>query len=196
VEGRRNWLRLPERRPGLGEVVDYLAEQVATGRVLLHGSNARTIERFEPRDQTSYHGAAVRAVFATADPVWPLFFAVSDTQAVGSRWNACVDPERSGADRTRYFFSVGAADDGFWRDGAVYLLPRRGFRRSDEPSEWVATEPVTPVAVVPVTPDDFPFRTRVFRHVEGEPEWRLEARLALDSARAVLRQARRRHRRT
>src|SRR3954453_23395379 len=49
---------------------------------------------------------------------------------------------------------------------AVYLLPGAAFEPSDEPAEWLATEPVTPLAVVPVTPTDFPFRDRVLRHVE------------------------------
>jgi hypothetical protein len=187
VEGRHNWLRLPECRPGLGNVVDFLADQVATGGIVLHGSNLRSIERFEPRNQTTYHGGMVRAVFATTDPVWPLFFAVTSTAAVGSRWNACVHPERSGAERSRYFFSVGAADDGFWTNGAVYLLPRTDFRPSDEPSEWIAVDAVMPLEVVPVTPADFPFRDRVFRHVEGESEWRLETRLVLESIQARLR---------
>ena len=110
VEARRNWLGLPELRPGLGRVAEFLGEQVAGGEVLLHGSNSRTITRFEPRQQTSYHGAGVQAVFATTDPVWPLYFAVTDTERAWSRWNMCLLPERSGAARTRYFFSVGAED--------------------------------------------------------------------------------------
>src|SRR4051794_20888872 len=156
----RNWLRLPVLRPGLGAVVDFLVHEVATGEVLLHGSNARTIDRFTPRDQTTYHGELVQAVFATSDPVWPLFFAVTDTVRVSSRWNACILPERSGAHSTRYFFSVGSPEPDFWTSGAVYLLPRAAFERSDEPAEWLATEPVTPLAVVPVTPTDFPFCDR------------------------------------
>jgi hypothetical protein len=177
VLGRRNWLRLPELRPGLGGLVDFLHGQVATGEFLLHGSNSRTIERFEPRQQTSYHGVPVSAVFATPDPVWPLFFAVTDPHRANSRWNMCLLPERTGASRTRYFFSVGAQPDDAWCDGAVYLLPRGAFTPSDEPSEWVAGAPVVPVAVVPVTPDDFPFRREVFRHVPGEPQWRRGLRL-------------------
>jgi hypothetical protein len=69
----------------------------------------------------------------------------------------------------------------------VYLLPRAGFSPSDEPSEWVATSPVEPLAVVPVTPAHFPFRDRVFRHVEGETELRLEMRLLTESIRALSR---------
>jgi hypothetical protein len=192
VEHRRNWLRLPELRPGLGDVVEFLTEQVAAGDVLLHGSNSRTIDRFEPREQTSYHGVGVRAVFATPDPVWPLFFALTDTRRADSRWNMCLLPERSGAGRTRYFFSVGARPDDVWCDGAVYLLPRAAFEPSDEPSEWVSLETVDPIAVVPVTPEDFPFRRDVFRHVGGEPDWRRALRLAGAAARGTARPARRR----
>ncbi|HEX3222656.1 MAG TPA: hypothetical protein VHR35_08815 [Nocardioides sp.] len=186
VEGRRNWLRLPELTSGHGDVVEFLREQVATGEVLLHGSNSRTVERFEPREQTSYRGVPVRAVFATPDPVWPLFFATTDTARADSRWNMCLLPQRSGAARTRYFFSVGAPPDGVWCDGAVYLLPRAAFTPSDEPSEWVATRAVDPVAVVPVTPAAFPFRHLVFRHVATEPEWRHDLRLVLAGARSRL----------
>jgi hypothetical protein len=177
VRGRRNWLRLPELRLGEGGVVGFLHDQVASGAVLLHGSNSRTIERFEPRDQTSYHGVPVRAVFATPDPVWPLFFAVTDTGRAGSRWNMCLLQERSGAAGARYFFSVGASPSEVWCPGAVYLLPRAEFVPSDEPSEWVAMRPVEPLAVVPVTVADFPFRDRVFRHESDESEWRRDVRL-------------------
>jgi hypothetical protein len=184
VVGRRNWLMLPELHSGHGAVVEFLRAQVATGEVLLHGSNSRIVERFVPREQTSYHGVPVRAVFATPDPVWPMFFAVTDTGRAGSRWNMCLLPERSGAARPRYFFSVGADPRAVWCDGAVYLLPRSAFAQSDEPSEWVATRDVDPIAVVPVTPDDFPFRHHVFRHAEGEREWRRGLRLVGATARA------------
>jgi hypothetical protein len=181
VTARHNWLRIPEWRTGLGEVVDFLADQVRGGEVLLHGSNTKTIVEFEARDQTSYHGHPVRAVFATTDPVWPLFFATTHVGRAGSRWNACIQPQSSRGNRTRYFFSVGAPTEDFWTDGAVYLLPRSAFVPSDEPSEWIAPRPVVPLAVVPVAPSDFPFRDRVFRHVEGEAEWRLETRLLAES---------------
>ena len=187
VLGRRNWLRLPELRSMHGDVVEFLRDQLARGDVLLHGSNSRTIERFEPREQTSYHGVAICAVFATPDPIWPLFFAVTDTERASSRWNMCLLPERSGAARTRYFFSVGARPEDVWCDGAVYLLPREAFVAGDEPSEWVATRAVQPIAVVPVTPGDFPFRRHVFRHVPVEPDWRRTLRLLAAAARSRIR---------
>lgn len=177
VSGRRNWLRLPEMRPGLGRVVDDVAARIASGEVLVHGSNARDITVFEPRDQTSYRGQPVRAVFASSEPVWSLFFAVTDTAAVSSRWNGCLLPSITGAERTRFFFSVGCPPDRAWTDGALYLLPRDRFVPSDDPAEWLCTSPVEPLDVVPVTPDDFPYRHRVFAHDEHEPEWRKELRL-------------------
>jgi len=184
VSGRRNWLRLPEMRPGLGPVVDEVARRVASGEVLVHGSNRRDIELFEPREQTTYVGQATRAVFASTEPVWSLFFAVTDTATVSSRWNACVLPDTSGAGRTRFFFSVGCPPDRAWTDGALYLLPRDTFVPSDDPAEWLSFEPVRPLEVIPVTPADFPFRDRVFGHREDEPEWRLELRLLANCLRS------------
>ena len=177
VEGRRNWLRLPEARPGLGRVVDEVTRLLADGDLLVHGSNSRGIEEFEPREQTSYRGRPVRAVFASAEPVWSLFFAVTDTEVVGSRWNACLPPSQTGAERTRFFFSVGCDPREAWTEGALYLLPRDRFVPSDSPAEWLATAPVRPVAVVPVGPEDFPYRDRVLTHRDGEPPWRKELRL-------------------
>jgi hypothetical protein len=169
VRSERNWLRLPERRAGLGRVADFLADLEAGGDVLFHGSNSRTLELLEPRDQTTFHGTRVRAVFATPDPVWPLFFAVTATEIVGSRWNMCALPDRPGR-RTRYYFSLGTPRADFWTGGAVYVFDRAAFEPSDEPSEWIAREAVRPVAVVSVRPEDFPFRDRVFTHRAGEPE--------------------------
>jgi hypothetical protein len=179
VHSRRNWLRLPERCEGLGSVVDFLALIAESQEVLFHGSNSRTIEVFEPREQTTFHGELVIAVFATPDPIWPLFFAVTDTAAVGSRWNTCALPRRSGGS-TRYFFSVGTHDQDFWTDGAIYLLPKSAFRPSDDPSEWIAFDPVHPLAVVAVKPTDFPFKDKVFPHRTAEPEWRKVLRLAVN----------------
>jgi hypothetical protein len=180
VYSKRNWLRLPENTGHLGAVAHFLDGITEREDVLLHGSNSRTIEVFEPRVQTTFHGSAVRAVFATPDALWPLFFAVIDASAVRSLWNACAPPRRPG-NRTRYYFSVDATTSDYWTDGAVYVLPKTNFSRSDDPSEWIASVPVRPLAVVPVNPQDFPFRDHVIAHRSGEPEWRKALRLATRS---------------
>jgi hypothetical protein len=175
---RRNLLRMPESVDGaLGQTCARLAAAVAEGEVLLHGSADRNIRTFEPRDQTTAAGHPTQAVFATPDAVWATYFAVTDMAKARSRWNACVLPEESGLECTRYFFSVGCRPEEAWTDGAVYLLPRRAFRVSDSPAEWVSTEPVDPIDVVPVTPADFPFRSKLFAHAVGDADWHRLLRL-------------------
>ena len=183
VESPRNWLGLPDARPGLSPVLDEVTRLLAAGELLVHGSGSRTIEELEPRDQPSYRGRPVRAVFASAEPVWSAFFALTDTATVGSRWNACLPASVTGARWSRFFFSVGCDPELAWTHGALYLLPRDRFAPSDDPAEWICTEPVRPVAVVPLSPEDFPFRDRVLRHRDGEPEWRREARLLASAVR-------------
>jgi 6-phosphogluconate dehydrogenase (decarboxylating) len=68
VHSKRNWLRLPERADHLGHVVEFLAVTAERADVVFHGSNTRTIEVFEPREQSTFHGDAVSAVFATRTP--------------------------------------------------------------------------------------------------------------------------------
>ena len=51
---------------------------------------------FEPREQLTPHDRPVRAVFATPDPLWAMFFAVTDTVRAVGRWNMCLRPEESG----------------------------------------------------------------------------------------------------
>ena len=47
-----------------------------------------------------------------------------------------------------------------WTGGAVYALPRYGFRR-EWGNEWVNAGPVHPELCVPVDPADFPLRDTV-----------------------------------
>lgn len=58
-------------------------------------------------------------MFATPDPIWPIFFAVVDRNVANSLWNQCLME----LPRTRYFFSVGAEPDRVWTDGAVSDFP-------------------------------------------------------------------------
>jgi hypothetical protein len=173
-----NPLRLPEEpEPRPGSVHAKLIDAAADGDVLFHGSNSRTIEMFEPRPQMTAHDRPVTAVFATPDPLWAMFFAVTDTTLAIGRWNMCLLPAASGLPRTRYFFAVRGDPRTVWTDGAVYLLPKDTFVPSDIPAEWISTAPVRPLDVVAVGRDDFPFADRVFRFKHPEPEWVRLARL-------------------
>lgn len=167
-----NPLRLPEAPdPEPGSVHARLVAAAADGDVLFHGSNARTIELFEPRAQMTAHDRPVTAVFATPDPLWAMFFAVTDTVRAVGRWNMCLLPVESALPRPRYFFAVRGDPRTVWAEGAVYVLPKDTFVPSDIPAEWISYEPVQPLEVVPVGRDDFPFANRVFRFSHPEPDW-------------------------
>jgi hypothetical protein len=122
-------------------------------------------------------------VYAAADGIWAMFFAVVDRDRVDSIGNACVrvvDP--SGVEDGPFYvfaMSAQALPTEPWRTGTVYLLPRDSFRQ--QPSErigevearieqLVSSEPVRPLAKVVVSPDDFPF----LRDVRGFDDHRLQ----------------------
>ena len=66
----------------------YLLER---RRVLLHGTGDPTIERFDPRRQTDFDNEWTNAVFATDDPIWPIFFATVN-RPVARSLHQCLQP--------------------------------------------------------------------------------------------------------
>jgi len=58
--------------------------------VLLHGTGDPGIERFEPQRQTDYDNKWTNAVFATDDPIWPIFFATVNRPVARSLINAAA----------------------------------------------------------------------------------------------------------
>jgi len=173
-----NPLRLPEApEPVPGSIHSQLVAAADGGDVLFHGSNSRAIQLFEPRAQMTARDRPDRAVFATPDPLWAMFFAVTETTRAIGRWNMCLLAEESGLPRTRYFFAVRGDPETVWADGAVYVLPRDTFVQSDTPAEWISLDPVTPHEQFPVGRDDFPFADRVFRFRHPESDWIRLARL-------------------
>ena len=148
--------------------------------VLLHGTGDATIERFEPQRQTDYDNEWTNAVFATDDPIWPIFFAVVNRPVARSLVNACS--RRWG--ESRYYFSIGADPRSAeaWRDGWIYVLPRATFDPHRAGSEWLSPVAVRPLARVRVEPADFPFLAEVVQHRLGEPIGRIVVRATLGRA--------------
>lgn len=167
-----NPLRLPEAPdPARESVYERLEVAARSGDVLFHGSNVRTISEFQPRDQMTARDRRVRAVFATSDPLWAMFFAVTDRERAIGLWNTCLRPEDTGFPKSRYFFAVRGKPETVWTEGAVYLLPRNMFQQSDISAEWISFEPVEPLDIVRVVKRDFPFADRVFRFNHPEPDF-------------------------
>lgn len=141
---------------------------------LFHGSNNREIARFEPREQTLYSGKPVHAVFASAEPLWSLFYAVFDrSKLVGSFRNGCL----AYSSQRYHYYSLNQATMRAepWTPGMLYVLPREPFRRASSSKlrfdEWICEQPVEPLLRIEVQPQDFVFRDRVAVHGDREPVW-------------------------
>lgn len=153
------------------ELLTYL---VVERGLLLHGSNDVDLSTLEPQPARDYRTELV-AVVACDDGVWPIFYAVlarqrrqvdreaeTEEDAVDV-FTACTHLGPPHRMRRFYMFAVFGAnpeESTTWTRGAVYALPRHGFRR-EWGNEWVSAAPVRPVLRVLVSPDDFPLRDAV-----------------------------------
>lgn len=166
--------RLPERR------LDFVRWLAATRGLAFHGSPLGGLERLEPirrsRDTTEWGDQ--QALYATTDPVWAIYFAClrRDAGFRGTRNGSMGRPGGPLYPRT-YFFAHnrGAARDGRFGPGTLYVLPREPFREQPplagavDTAHLVSTEAVVPLARVAVTPADFPFAGRVATYRDREP---------------------------
>jgi hypothetical protein len=154
---------------------EYLRYLVRCKDVVLHGSSRHDIEVLEPKQQTDYSGKRISAVFASRDPIWPMFFAILNLRGYrGSLRNGCWVVQ--GKDRAQrfYFFSVNREFLGhwLWTEGMIYILPGETFAMTGRGTvrfdEWASEATVTPLAKLAVKPDDFRFLGQVAGHQEGE----------------------------
>jgi hypothetical protein len=186
---RARWRRLVDViEDGRGDVLPYdlampkwqfLSLLVEAAGVVLHGSSRPDIAEFRPREPTDVDEfSSQHAVYAASDGIWPIYFAIVDRTRVGSLLNACftvLDGGDADEQPTYYFFSVeqSALHSGPWRDGTVYVLPRRSFVAQPpgrigghrvQVQQWASAEAVRPLARLSVTPADFPFLDSVLPH--------------------------------
>jgi hypothetical protein len=156
---------------------------VAEKPVLLHGTNHAGIVTLEPRKQSNFQGKQVEGVFASSDGIWPFFFAAIDYS------NPTFRATRNGCFNlgTEKYYCFNISEEAFlnqvWTEGWIYILPNKGFV-CQQPGgmwqdEWVNPAPVTPLAALQVSPDDFPFRDNVVGFRRGESvisTWRMFGR--------------------
>jgi hypothetical protein len=166
----------PLRPPG--EPTSYLRWLAASRRVLFHGSQRDSITELKPDresgDSTEFGNQ--RAVFATGDPVWAMWFAllVRGPELRSTR-NGVWSIRRERRHR-QYFFSVDSERPSAEQltDGWLYVLPRDGFTAEPavggllQSGQWVNHNPVKPSARIAVTPHDFPFTDVIGRHSADE----------------------------
>ena len=146
--------------------------------IALHGSGNAEIAMFEPRQSNDLNEFGnQKAVYAAADGIWAMFFAIVDRNRVTSVTNACfrISDETGALHGPYYVFSVSksALPNQPWRTGTVYLLPKKTFKAQPSfpfgPNEvhiaqLASLEPVQPLAKLTVTPDDFPFLNQIRGH--------------------------------
>ena len=147
--------------------------------VAFHGTGRHDIESFEPREPIDFAPfGRQKAVFATTDPIWAMFYAIVDRDRHRLTLNnACIliSDGESGRELPYYYFSVtdAALGEQPWRSGYVYLLPAETFveqpRATYASYEARVPQLASPVAVQPfarlrVEPHDFPFLARIRGH--------------------------------
>ena len=170
--------------------LDYLS---ARHGLMMHGSTNRNLELLKPirfsSDSREFGNQA--AVYATQDPLWALFFAVLDREAIdGSISNGAIRLKGDdGSVLRRYFFTVEAESlkKSPWIQGAVYILPRsnaepdpdyantRYGQYTLEVSHWLYRGEVQPIAKLLVEPEDFPFLDCIWGYDAGVLSHRMEA---------------------
>ena len=158
--------------------LDFLDWLAAERAVVFHGSQRGDIEELstERRSTDATEWGNQRAVYASNDPVWSLYFAVlrRDNGWTGTR-NGSL-----GLGRLRFYFFLhnrGSESPHRFGPGALYLLPAATFVAQPrlggvlDTAHLVSREPVKPLARVAVTPADFPFRDHIGYYRDGEPAW-------------------------
>jgi hypothetical protein len=147
------------------ELLTYL---VMEHGLLLHGSNDVKLEELEPRPAHDF-GTELQAVVACDDGIWPLFYAVVARDRADRIFTACLHVGRPPRLRRFYAFATASdpADAASWTTGAVYAVPRAGFRR-EWGREWVKADAVRPVLRVLVRPEDFPLREVVVQATQEQ----------------------------
>ena len=153
----------------------YLAEQHG---LALHGSGNGDIARFEPRQSSDLHEfGAQKAVYAAADGIWPMYFAIVDREKSRSVINACIFLEQPDGARSKpfYFFSISqqAVERQPYQNGVVYLLPKASFVAQPpltsgplrvHIAQLASREAVVPLAKLAIAPHDFPFLAQMRTH--------------------------------
>ena len=159
----------------------YVAQE---HHLALHGSSNREIAYFEPRQSSDLaEFGAQKAIYAAADGIWPMYFAIVDRDKSPSIMNACITIEGENGEMSKphYFFSISQQAVGKqpYHDGVVYLLPSESFIRQ-EPMQAGASrvhlaqlasfEEVRPLAKLVIEPSDFPFLAQMRTHDDARLE--------------------------
>ncbi|MCJ8007848.1 hypothetical protein ACFFF5_11730 [Lederbergia wuyishanensis] len=152
--------------------IKFLYYLTKNKRIILHGSNNKEIDKFEPRQQTLYNGELATAIFATKDPIWPVFYAILDKEKiVGNIRNGSIS---TNGKKYFHFYSITKPTllNKPWTTGMIYILAEDSFTKISKGAiqfnEWVSEKAVSPIAKLEIEPSDFYFLNKVAIHRSEE----------------------------
>jgi hypothetical protein len=161
------------------ELWKFLCGVADRRRIAFHGTGDPAIESFEARRPIDFAPFGdQKAVFATSDPIWAMFYAIVDRVRYETTLNnGCIVllDSNGNAGVSHYYFSIGRAAlrQEPWRSGYVYFLPADTFveqaagtygGHSARVPQLASPVPVAPFARLRVSPEDFPFLAQIRGH--------------------------------
>jgi len=161
------------------EKMNFLNWVVKEKDYLLHGSNIKSIEEFEPRlaNCSSKEFGNQEAVFANEDPNITMFYALRNREFRGDAGAGTRIDEETGETSYHFEFKGENVDPGYClKDGAVYLLDRTNFEQGHNDKgeiidEWANKKPIKPITKLDVKVEDFPYLNEiVFTQLTSLPE--------------------------
>ena len=145
--------------------------------IAFHGTGDPDIASFEPRQPIDFAPFGdQKAVFATTDPIWAMFYAIVDRDRYPLTLNnGCILVEDGENRPPHYYFSIseGALPEQPWRTGWLYFLPAETFvaqpagpygGQTARVPQLASPVAVTPFARLQVAPDEFPFLAQIRGH--------------------------------
>jgi hypothetical protein len=147
--------------------------------IAFHGTGDPNIGSFEPREPVDFAPfGQQKAVFATSDPIWAMFYAIVDRDRYPLTLNnGCIllMDAKGRPGLPYYYFSItrSAVHRRPWRTGYVYFLPTESF--AEQPAgtyaghvaripQLASPAAVTPFARLQVAANDFPFLAQIRGH--------------------------------
>ena len=155
--------------------VDFLHYQCDWRGFVVHGSPLRDLTTLEPIRKSSDLGefGNRQQIFCSPDAAWAMWFAILNKEKYSKTRNGCVRVGVGGKRIKYYHFELPKknAEDKPFADGMIYICRAEDFPdKRPEPmltflngeiEEWGSTKPVTPLAKLPVSPNDFPYLEQV-----------------------------------
>jgi hypothetical protein len=155
--------------------VDFLNYICDWRGYVAHGSPLKDFTMLEPvrltKDSSEFGNR--RQIFCSPDGIWALWFAILDKSKIHITENGCVRVGR-GPGRIKYYhFDLPAENksDPPFTDGMIYIANASDFPEHHpyplltwfdaEIEEWGSADQVTPLAKLPVMPEDFPYLDKV-----------------------------------